>query len=282
MIDKNIKRKAFNRAAKTYDQYCVLQDRISQELFDRLALIKIEPKNILDLGAGTGANGLSLKKIYKHAQIINYDFAKNMLFKAKFKQTSVLDRLINNKIFSYVCGDLEAIPFRPNTFDLIWSSSTLQWCNNLPETLGMIRSILKPGGLFIFSSFGPGTLIELKNITMDVANVNRTNEFVDIHDFGDMLLSSGLSDPVLDMDNFVLTYSVVDKLFNDIKNIGATSGFRLSSVGLGGKTYLKKIKQAYEQFRENEVLPATYEVIYGHAWHLPKNLEYQPIKFKYG
>ena len=58
------------------------------------------------------------------------------------------------------------------------------------------------------------------------------NSFTDMHEIGDMLVANGFSDPVLDSDEYILTYSNVEKLFVDIKNIGATSSHSQKKNGL--------------------------------------------------
>jgi len=283
MINKEYKRKSFNRAAITYDSYSILQDTISDNLIDRLKIIKLNPLDILDLGCGTGTNGLNLRKQYKKSRIINYDFSENMLREARLKQKLFILDKINLSPYSYICADIEAIPLKGNSLDLVWSSSTLQWCNELDLVFNQVKKILKPGGLFIFSTFGPNTLNELREITENLFNEKTTSTFIDMHNVGDLLMHSGFSDPVLDVENFTMTYKEVDKLFMDIKSIGATNGNVSKNRGLSGRSFTKKIVEKYEAYRNNNLLPASYEVIYGHAWNIPKTTsEYQPIKFKDG
>ena len=101
-----------------------------------------------------------LKEKYQNIRLINYDFSINMLQEAKKNQHKVLGTKSE-----FICGDIEELSFSENTFDVIWSTSSLQWCNNLSDIFKKAKSILKPGGLFIFSTFGPNTLFELKNVT---------------------------------------------------------------------------------------------------------------------
>jgi len=266
LVNKNIKRIAFNKAAHSYDMHSKLQELISKKLHERLSDINIHPKNILDLGSGTGINGLYLEKKYKKLHIINYDFAEKMLVNSRKKQPNIIKRILNGNKFSYVCGDIEELGFAPNSFDLIWSSSALQWCNDLPKILKMIEIILKPGGLFIFSTFGPNTLKELR-----IINNHSVNTFVHADNIKNMLLSNKLINPTLEVENFILSYPSVEKFFKDIKGIGASSSSGQSSYGLGGKAKITKIKEAYELLRVEGVLPVTYEVIYGHVWSNSKD-----------
>ena len=281
MINKEYKRKSFNRAATTYDTCSTLQDTISDNLIERLKTIKFEPLDILDLGCGTGTNGLNLRKKYKKSRIINYDFSENMLKEACIKQKLFILDKINPSPYSYICADIEAIPLEENSLDLVWSSSTLQWCNELDLVFNQVKKILKPGGLFIFSTFGPNTLNELREITENLFNEKKTSTFIDMHNLGNLLMDSGFSDSILDTENFTVTYNEVERLFKDIKSIGATNGNISKNRGLSGRSFTKKIIQKYENYRTNNLLPASYEVIYGHAWNISKSTsEYHPIKSK--
>ncbi len=284
LINKNKKRIAFNRAAITYDKHAVLQKKISSDLFERLSLIKIDPTIILDLGSGTGENNSIFKSNYKKKKIINYDFSEKMLECARTKENDILGlgRYLGKKKISYVCGDMEKLPFRNNLVDLVWSSSSLQWCPDLNNTVCEIKDILNHGGLFIFSTFGPKTLNELSKINKSLFNSDTVNNFIDMHDIGDMLVSNGFSDPVLDSDIYTLTYSDIDKLFVDIKNIGATTSYNQEKKGLGGRNYLKKISIEYEKYKKSGLFPATYEVIFGHAWNMNKNQKYKTFEIKNG
>ena len=284
IINKTIKRIAFNRAAITYDKHAVLQKQISKDLFDRLSLIKIDPNIILDLGSGTGENNSIFKSIYKNKRIINYDFSERMLEQAKTKEKGLfgLKDLFGKCKVSYICGDIEELPFAKNLIDLVWSSSSIQWCTDLNKTLSEIKKSLNFGGLFIFSTFGPKTLNELSNINKSLSNKETVNKFHDMHEIGDMLISNGFSDPVLDSDIYTLTYSNIDKLFLDIKNIGATSSYKSDKQGLMGKGHLKKISMEYEKYKQSGLFPATYEVIYGHAWNMNKNHNFKTFEIKSG
>jgi len=263
MIDKEYKRKVFNRNAKTYDEYSSLQNKISDNLFKKFELIEVIPSLILDLGCGTGRNGRILKEKYPNMKLINYDFSINMLQEAKKNQKKVL-----GKKSEFICGDIEELSFSENIFDVIWSTSSLQWCNNISDTFMKAKSILKPGGLFIFSTFGPNTLFELKNVTKKITNYQKTNNFLDVRSIKDKLIKEGFSNPVIDSEEFCLTYKNINKLFLDLRKIGATSGFKSKKNGLSGKLFLKLISDGYKEYSYDGIYPATYEVVYGYAWNI--------------
>ena len=262
MIDKEYKRKVFNRHAKTYDEYSSLQNKISDNLFKKLDLIEVRPSVILDLGCGTGRNGVILKEKYQNIRLINYDFSINMLQEAKKNQHKVLGTKSE-----FICGDIEELSFSENTFDVIWSTSSLQWCNNLSDIFKKAKSILKPGGLFIFSTFGPNTLFELRNITKKISNYQKTNNFIDALSITEKLINEGFIDPFVDSEEFCLSYKDISKLFLDLRKIGATSGFKNRNIGLSGKSFLKLIIDGYKEYSYDGIFPATYEAIYGYAWN---------------
>ena len=266
MIDKDYKRKVFDRHAKTYDKYSSLQDKISDNLFKKLNLMTVRPNLILDLGCGTGRNGILSKDKYKKTRLINYDFSINMLQEAKKKQYNHFNNVLDVNKSDFVCGDIEDLSFFKNTFDIIWSTSSLQWVNNLSDTFKKIHEILKPGGFFIFSTFGPNTLIELKNITKKISTYQKTNDFIHPMNIDEMLAKQNFINPLINSEEFSLRYKDINKLFSDLKNIGATSGFERKKNGLSGKSFIKSISDGYSEYKYDGFFPATYEVIYGYAW----------------
>ena len=192
-----------------------------------------------------------------------------------------LNKILGKNNISYICGDMEILPIKKNLIDLVWTSSSLQWCTDLNKTFQGIKEILNYGGLFIFSTFGPKTLTELSEINKKLSQDDTVNSFTDMHEIGDMLVANGFSDPVLDSDEYTLTYSNVEKLFVDIKSIGATSSHIHKKNGLRGKNYFKKIAAEYEKYKKSGLLPATYEVIYGHAWNMNKNQNFKTFEIKH-
>jgi malonyl-CoA O-methyltransferase len=269
VLDKKLIRQSFDAAADHYDDVAVLQREVGSRLIERLEVIKFTPRVIVDVGAGTGFISRELEKFYKSSWVLSLDLALRMLQVAKSRNGWI------NKWFGkqeYVCGDAESLPFADNSVDLIFSNLTLQWCGELEKVFAEFRRILKPEGLLLFSSFGPDTLKELRQ-SWHVADsesvdneLTHVNDFIDMHDIGDALLRAGLSDPVMDVDYIKLTYTDVYQLMKELKALGAHNVATTRRHSLTGKTRLKNMIAAYEEHREDNLLPATYEVVYGHAW----------------
>ena len=111
---------------------------------------------------------------------------------------------------------------RAGAIDLLWSNLALQWVNDPLNAFAEFRRVLAPGGLLMFSTFGPDTLKELREAYRGTDAHTHVNRFVDLHDLGDMLVQSGFADPVMDMEHLTLTYTDVRALMRDLKAIGYT------------------------------------------------------------
>lgn len=270
-LEKQRVRASFDAAAEHYDDVAVLQREIGSRIIERLELVKLNPKTILDLGSGTGAGTEILGTRYKNSRVIAFDLAPKMLEQAR-QRGNFFSRFKNSLLNKrgFICGDAENLPFADNSFDLIYSNATLQWCSDLDHTFQELNRVLRPEGLLMFSTFGPDTLKELRaswnTVDRETNPTAHVNGFIDMHDIGDAMMRAGFSDPVMDMENFTLTYPDAYQLMRELKTLGAHNVTEQRRHTLTGKTRFKNMISAYENFRVDGNLPATYEVVYGHAW----------------
>ena len=265
LIDKQLMRRAFNRAAENYDAAAVLQREVCNRMLERLAYIKLQPARIVDVGSGTGWGARQLSQHYPAAQMIALDIAIDTL-RTAHGRFNWWQKLFGGTRQMQVCGDMEALPFAANSVDMVWSNLALQWCNDLPATFAGLHRLLKVDGLLMFSTFGPDTLKELRASFRGVDQHNHLNRFADMHDIGDMLSHSGFAEPVMDMEYLTLTYADVRAVLYDLKAIGAHNATAGRGQGLMGKQAWARLVENYEQLRHDGRLPATFEVVYGHAW----------------
>ena len=250
-------RNTFNSASSNYNDNAFLQNEIANRLAEKLKVISIKPQTIIDLGSGTGFLSEKTAKIFPNSILVCVDFA----------QQSLLENSQNLK----VCANAYKLPFASNSVDFIFSNLMMQWCPDLTTLFNECFRVLKPQGLFLFTTFGPDTLKELKRSWSVVDSSAHVNNFIDMHDIGDQMLQSGFQSPIMEMENITLTYEKVVDLMHDLKAIGAQNVANRSKA-LTGKTKFKKMIEMYENYREDGKLPATYEVIYGHAWKNEKKL----------
>jgi len=259
-LDRDAVRESFERASAAYEATAVLQARVNDELLDRVAFFKLDPAVILDLGAGTGRGSRALAQRFPSAQVVAVDIAQGMLREAQRK-------LGPEAHFERVCGDAFRLPLRQGSVDLVFSNLLLQWCDDLGRALAEVRRVLKPGGLFAFTTFGPDTLVELRTAWAAADGVHsHVNTFLDVHDVGNAVMHAGLNEPVLDVERRLLTYVDTLAVMRDLKTIGAHNVTADRSRGLTGRGRWRRMTAAYEAMRDEGRIPATYEVIYGAAW----------------
>ena len=233
-LDRARLRASFERASAGYEAAAGLQARIAAELLERLEPFGFAPGVVLDLAAG-------------------------MLREARRHQWPW-------RRFARVCGDALRLPLQQGSVDLVLSNLMLQWCEPLAAALAEVRRVLRPGGFFAFSTFGPDTLHELRSAWAQADGYNHVNHFSDIQEVGNALLQAGLTEPVLDVDRIEAGYPDVLTLMRDLKAIGAHNVTEGRSRALAGRARLARVTQAYESFRRGQRLPATYDVIYGASW----------------
>jgi malonyl-CoA O-methyltransferase len=262
-IQRQEVRASFDRASATYEAAAVLQARVSDELLTRLEPFDFKPAVVVDLGAGTGRMTGELKKRYRRSLVVAIDLASGMLQEARRHQQFL-------RRFERVCGDAMRLPLADASVDVLVSSLMLQWCDPPDPAFAEIRRVLKPDGFVAFSTFGPDTLHELRSAWAEAdgveQNYNHVNHFTDMHDVGDAVVRAGLSEPVLDVDRLQLTYPDAMALMRDLKAIGAHNVTAGRPRGLVGRARMQRMQQAYESFRRDGRMPATYEIVYGVAW----------------
>jgi malonyl-CoA O-methyltransferase len=258
-IDKAAARRAFDAAADGYDEAAVLQQEIAHRMLERLGYIRLQPQRVLDLGCGTGLALTGLAKRYRGAELIGLDFSHRMLTHAR-KRGHWLNRP------RMLCADAERLPLADDALDLVFSNATLQWVNDLDATFAELLRVLRPGGLLLFSTFGPDTLKELRAAWAAADEGAHVSPFFDMHDIGDALVRARFADPVMDVERMTLTYNSIHGLMRDLKQLGARNALTGRARGLTGRRRLAALEHAYEAERRDGRLPATYEVVHGHAW----------------
>lgn len=266
LLDKRLLRRSFERAGATYDAAAVLQNEVCARMLARLQYVKVDPAAILDAGAGTGNAIAGLRARFPRARIIALDLALSMLRRARGRIPGWARLLLRRAAPLPVCADIERLPLADGRVGLAWSSLALQWINDPARAFSEIYRILAPGGLLMFSTFGPDTLTELRAAFRSIDGRTHVNRFLDMHDIGDMLVRGGFADPVMDMERLTLTYGDVRELMRDLKAIGAHNVTQGRPPGLFGKSRVAAMAQNYEALRRDGRLPATFEVVYGHAW----------------
>ena len=257
-------RRAFSRSASSYDAAAALQHEVEKRLLESLDYLgERKPQVVLDVGSGPAHAAAAMRKRWPRAQVVALDLAMPMLREAK-KQAGWW------KPFARVCADVCALPVADNSADVLFTNLCLQWVEDLPAVFAGFRRVLKPGGLLLCSTFGPETLIELRDAFAEADSVPHVSRFPSIAQFGDALLMAGFRDPVLDRDHFTLTYDDLPALMRELRAMGATNALQSRRRTLTGRSRFAAASAGYETLRRDDgKLPSTWEVIYAHAWAPP-------------
>ncbi|MEO7581105.1 MAG: methyltransferase domain-containing protein [Massilia sp.] len=250
-----------------------LRREIAARMHERLALVKIAPRRVLDAGCGAGADLALLQKDYPAALIIGLDAAPAMLEAAKAAApalkslNAMLSRLLPAKAgVDLLCADFGNLPFAPNSVDLVWSNLALHWHPQPDRVFTEWRRVLRVDGLLMFSNFGPDTFRELRAAFAVLDESPHALPFVDMHDFGDQLVEAGFSTPVMDMELITVTYDTPEALLADARALGGNP-LATRRRGLIGRAAWQRVLAALEgQRRADGKLALSFEVIYGHAF----------------
>jgi malonyl-CoA O-methyltransferase len=275
-VDARAVRRAFSRAAPTYDAAAVLAREVGGRLAQRLDVVRLAPAAALDAGCGTGDGIGELAARYPRARLVALDSALPMVRAAaqRFERRTTLFRRLLAPIRArarpsaplFVCGDMDGLPLAGVSLDLIWSNLALPWANDVPRVFAEFRRTLRVGGLALFSTLGPDTLKELSAAFARVDGHTHVNRFVDMHDLGDMLVGAGFSDPVMEMETLTLTYAEPGTVLAELKALGATNATRGRPRGLTGKDRWRRMIAGIERSRREGRIGVTFEIVYGHAW----------------
>jgi malonyl-CoA O-methyltransferase len=271
LFDHRQVRRSFSRAAHGYDQAAALQREVGARLSETLDYLDERvPDVVVDVGCGPGHLSAAMQQRWPRAQVIALDLALPMLREARgrFGEGGWRPRLLGGaRRPDPVCADARALPLRDASVDVLFSNLCLQWVEDLPAVFAGFRRVLKPGGLLLVSTFGPDTLFELRGAFAEADAAPHVSPFASIAQFGDALIAAGFKNPVLDRDEFVLGHDDLGHLMRELRTLGATNASVDRRRSLTGRARFARAAQAYEALRRPDGrLPATWEVVYAHAW----------------
>ncbi|MBH3312547.1 malonyl-ACP O-methyltransferase BioC [Pseudomonas mosselii] len=250
--DKRQVAASFSRAAASYDSVAALQRAVGMALLEKLPS-NLAPARWLDMGSGTGHFSRVLAERFAQSSGVAVDIAEGMLRHAREQGGAR----------HHVAGDAEHLPLRDGCVDLLFSSLAVQWCGQFASVLGEARRVLRPGGVLAFSSLCVGTLDELRASWQAVDGMVHVNRFRRFEDYQRLCGDSGLELIDLERRPHVLHYPDVRSLTHELKALGAHNLNPGRPSGLTGRARIQGLLQAYEQYRQVQGLPATYQVVYG-------------------
>jgi len=270
VFDRTQVRRQRDRAAARIDAHDFLLREVGDRLADRLLDMTRKFPLALDLGCHTGQMADLLQGRGGIETLVQCDLSPAMA-----RRAGALS----------LAADEEALPFAPQSFDLVTSNLSLHWVNDLPGALLQIRQALKEDGLFVATMLGGDTLSELRQCFMEAEMIEeggvgpRVSPFADVRDAGALLQRAGFSLPVVDVDSITVTYGDAMRLFADLRGMGETNAVAARRKSLTRRTTLLRALSLYEQnFRgENGRMPATFQILTMTAWR-PHASQQRPLK----
>lgn len=265
-------RRNASRAAATFAEGDVLHREVARRMRERLDLVKLSPQRLLDAGCAIGGSLPLLADRFPGARQVAVDFAEPMVRRAA-PPLGWFGRTFRSGALG-VCSDLASLPFRHGTFDLVWSNLALHWLDDPAPAMREANRVLSVGGLLTFSLLGPDSLKELRASWAAADGPDggigskawHVKQFIDLHDIGDVLVHCGFAEPVMDMEVITLTYEHLDGLVRDLRTTGSSNAMVARPRSLSGRATVARLHAAYDRERRDGRLPATFEVVYGHAW----------------
>ncbi|XP_076826100.1 arginine-hydroxylase NDUFAF5, mitochondrial-like [Clavelina lepadiformis] len=276
IFDRKVKQIQKQRAVLSPDGHIFeyLKEEVACSVVDRIADVKRSFPLALDLGCGKGFLAKSLAQEDGVSMMLQGDLCKENVTKA-------YPSLIPCEGLSF---DEENLPFRDNTFDLVLTSLSLHWVNDLQGYFSEVLRILKPDGCFIGAMFGSDTLFELR-CSLQLAETEReggiaphVSPMMQGHQLANLLSSAKFNLVTLDFDQLVVNYPSMFELMEDLQGMGESNAL-LSRKMLHRDTIIaaSAIYQAmYGDTMEN-FIPATFQLLHMIGWK-PHETQQKPLE----
>lgn len=252
-------RSRFDRASAQFDGADFVHRAAADGLIQRMQAITVLPRVIADLGSALGAGSRQLARQFPKARVLSIDQSLQMLKKAKRSR----------RWFSKVRelqADATQLPLATGSVDLVFANMLLPWINDPSDFLGEVARVLRVDGVFVFSTLGPDSLVEIRMAWDSIDDSLHVHRFADMHNLGDAVMQAGLSDPVLDIDYLSVTYRDPETLFAEIAAAGARNSLRDRRPTLTGKGRIDAFRERLRRLSDEPVIELNLELVFGHAF----------------
>jgi len=259
-------RRQFDRRAARFAQHDFIVREVGRRLAERLQVIRLDARLIVDVGCGAGGAREALLERYPQANWLGVDISPAML--AGSASTSLLARLLPWRAarVQSACAEAAALPLADGSVDLVFSNLMLHWHPRPHTVFPEWLRVLRVDGLLLFSCFGPDTLRELRSAYAVAGIAARPIPFVDMHDFGDMMIAAGFAMPVMEAETIRLTYTSPQALLREVAALGGNPCDD-RAAGLVAGSRARALLSALRATSDAEGrITLSFEVAYGHAW----------------
>ncbi len=258
-------KKHFSQAAAFYDNSALFQKRYGERMLKEVLRREKSPDRILDVGSGTGRLSLQLSTIYPRAVILGLDLAGGMVSYAEGRKTKAN---LTNLFFGQ--AEAEYLPLPNSSFDVVISNLTYQWVEDLSTAFHEVFRVLRKGGSFYFTTLGKGSLQELSfsfaeaHRRLKIPSFPHGQEFIREDELKRFLREANFSHPKTSLSREKNCYPDVIGLLRWLKKVGANNALEeMSAAGRSPGLIREMIKIYEENYRTNESIPASFQVILG-------------------
>lgn len=252
-------RRAFDRAAETFESASFVHDRARAILYERLEQLRIEPRLVVDLGCGPGPSTRELCERFPQSNVLASDWSFGMCRRVAQRCEPAMA----------VVADAAHLPFATASVDLVFANLMLPSCR--PEVVfAEVARVLSPVGLFLFATLGPATLAEVREAWRQADSEIHVHAAFEAQMIGDWLARAGLTEPVVDVDRLSLRYSGLQRLHADLRAVGGTNTAAGRRRTLTGVRRWRRYVEALQRSAGAEgQIAITCELILGAAWGRP-------------
>ncbi|XP_064596977.1 arginine-hydroxylase NDUFAF5, mitochondrial-like [Liolophura sinensis] len=269
VFDRKVKRVQRDRTTllEDYEVYDYVKEEVGFRLADRICDVKRVFDIAVELGCGRGY-------ISRH---MTSDIVKKVL-QCEMSEKLLLQSKISADVPTHrIMADEEFIPFKDNSLDLVVSSLSLHWVNDLPGCFRQIHNALKSDGVLLGSMFGGDTLYQLRG-ALQLAETEREggfgshiSPFTEIRDLGNLLNRAGFTMLTIDVDELNITYPTMFELMTDLKGMGENNCSWSRKLHLHRDTMMAAASIYKDMYGTERGVPATFQILYFIGWKPGKN-----------
>lgn len=255
-------RSAFDKSAPIYEQNADLQNAVARDLARRVKESGLSGSVAMDVGCGAGALALMISKSGAYRTTIASDLSMGMVKVAR-------GRVNGAGVFSVAQADVERLPVKPASVDLIVSNLMLQWVENLPLALREMASALAEGGRLMATTLGRNTFYEIREAATAAlsglgmaADQSIFHKFTDEAELSEAAEKAGFETRLWKSER-VMVYKDFKALLKTLKRQGVQNSVGLSALGLGRRKVMEKLAEEYhERFSTPGGVRITYEILH--------------------
>lgn len=237
---------------------------VAKRMAERLALIRMQPQTLLNWWGYLGGSSDVLLQSYPQARQVWIEPNQLLLERSAAMLRRPWWKVLqgrNPHIDVLLQQDLT-----PGAAQMLWANMMLHACVDIPAQIRAWHAALAVDGFVMFSCLGPDSLRELRPIYRDLGWGPPTQDWVDMHDIGDMMIEAGFADPVMDQERIKLTWADAQTLLTDLRGLGGNLALD-RFAGLRGRHWHQALLKALEKLRGPDGrLSLSLELVYGHAF----------------